>query len=259
MEHGTNRREFLKLTGAAAVGIGCGVPILAALAKEGGKAGPGAEAKGPRWVMVVDTRKCRHADGCRECIDACHRAHNVPDIGTEKEEVKWIWKESFEKAFPSQEGEYLMEELRGMPTPLLCNHCENPPCVRVCPTQSTWKREDGVVMMDMHRCIGCRYCIVACPYGSRSFNWRDPRPYLEEIDPGYPTRTKGVVEKCNFCADRMARGIMTPACVEKCPEGALVFGDIRDPESEVRKILREKYTLRRKVSLGTDPHVFYVL
>jgi molybdopterin-containing oxidoreductase family iron-sulfur binding subunit len=136
----------------------------------------------------------------------------------------------------------------------------------VCPTQATWKREDGIVMMDMHRCIGCRYCIVGCPYGSRSFNWRDPRPNLKRdengepvTNPDFPTRTKGVVEKCNFCADRMAKGEKTPSCVAQCPHGALVFGDVNDPNSEVRKILREQYTLRRKVSLGTKPHVFYIL
>ena len=100
--------------------------------------------------------------------------------------------------------------------------------MRVCPTQATWKREDGIVMMDWHRCIGCRYCMAACPYGSRSFNWLDPRPYIHNPNPEFPTRTKGVVEKCNFCAERLGTG-RPPACVEACPEKALVFGDLADP------------------------------
>jgi molybdopterin-containing oxidoreductase family iron-sulfur binding subunit len=142
----------------------------------------------------------------------------------------------------------------------MCNHCERPSCVRVCPTQATWKRKDGIVMMDQHRCIGCRYCMAACPYGSRSFNFVDPRPTLQKsgINPGYPTRTRGVVEKCSFCAERLARGKL-PACVEACPVKALVFGDLNDPESEVARLLEEKYTIRRKPGLGTNPHVFYLV
>jgi molybdopterin-containing oxidoreductase family iron-sulfur binding subunit len=254
----SSRRTFLATTGAAALGVGVGVPILAALARENAGAKSGEEA-GPRWAMVVDRSRCP-AD-CRDCIDACHAEHNVPDIGTEKEEVKWVWKEEFRHAFPNLEHEYLPEGLEEKPTLVFCNHCDNPPCVRVCPTQSTWKREDGVVMMDMHRCIGCRYCIVGCPYGSRSFNWRDPRPYIENVRPEYPTRTRGVVEKCNFCAERLAKG-QIPRCVEACREAghdALCFGDIRDPDSEVRKLLRKHESVRRKSSLGTLPHVFYIV
>jgi molybdopterin-containing oxidoreductase family iron-sulfur binding subunit len=119
-------------------------------------------------------------------------------------------------------------------------------------------------MMDMHRCIGCRYCIVGCPYGSRSFNWSDPRKHLDldKVNTEFPTRSKGVVEKCNFCAERQRRangGKWTPTCVEVCPEGALLFGDLTAEESEVRKILETRYTIRRKPGLGTAPHVFYVV
>jgi len=247
------RRTFLTKTGATVIAIGVGGPLLASAVSTSD------EGDGPRWGMVVDTRKCVARADCRECVAACHLAHNVPDIPEPAHEVKWIWKEDFEHAFTEQEHEYVPAFLRERQLPVLCNHCENPPCVRVCPTTATWKRDDGVVMMDMHRCIGCRYCTVACPYGSRSFNWKDPRPYIEKLDPVFPTRTKGVVEKCNFCAERLARG-ERPACVEKCREGALTFGDIRKESSPVRKALNDAgFTIRRKAGLGTGPHVFYIV
>jgi molybdopterin-containing oxidoreductase family iron-sulfur binding subunit len=143
---------------------------------------------------------------------------------------------------------------------VLCNHCQNPACVRVCPTKATYKRpEDGIVMMDMHRCIGCRFCMAACPYGSRSFNYGDPRRYLKTIpNPAYPTRTRGVVEKCTFCAERLAVG-QPPACVEAAKDGALIFGDLADPNSAVRQILNSKFTIRRQPGLGTGPSVYYIV
>jgi len=113
-------------------------------------------------------------------------------------------------------------------------------------------------MMDYHRCIGCRYCIAACPYGARSFNWKDPRPYIKEIDKGFPTRTQGVVEKCNFCEERIAKNLL-PACVEACKEGGLIFGDVNKEDSEVRKILSTRLSIRRKPHLGTEPKVYYIL
>ena len=113
-------------------------------------------------------------------------------------------------------------------------------------------------MMDWHRCIGCRYCMAACPYGSRSFNWFDPRPYISELNPDYPTRTKGVVEKCTFCEERLAKG-QAPLCVEACPEKALVFGNLADPKSEVRRLLDARFSIRRKPELGTHPEVFYLV
>ncbi len=142
--------------------------------------------------MVIDLKKCLAKEDCKLCIDACHKTHNVPDFGNKKDEIKWIWKEEYEHAFPDKENYYLKEELKHSKVPLLCNHCDNPPCTKVCPTKATWKREnDGIVMMDWHRCIGCRYCMAACPYGSRSFNWRDPRTHIKEISDDFPTRTKG--------------------------------------------------------------------
>jgi molybdopterin-containing oxidoreductase family iron-sulfur binding subunit len=209
--------------------------------------------------MVVDTRKCLREKGCTDCITTCHSVHNVPDFGNPKDEVKWVWKEEFEHGFPEQHNEFMSDDLKHKDVLLLCNHCDNPPCVRVCPTQATWKREaDGIVMMDMHRCIGCRYCMAACPYGSRSFNWRDPRTHIARIDEGFPTRMRGVVEKCNFCAERLVRGKI-PACVEACEARALAFGDLEDPDSEVRDLLSRHFNIRRKPGLGTQPEVYYLV
>jgi molybdopterin-containing oxidoreductase family iron-sulfur binding subunit len=207
--------------------------------------------------MVIDIKKCLEEENCTKCMEACHAAHNVPQFDNPKDEIKWIWKEQFEQAFPSQEHHHITDDLKGQPTIVLCNHCDNPPCVRVCPTKSTWKRDDGIVMMDMHRCIGCRYCVAACPYGSRSFNWRDPRPAIAEQNRNFPTRTRGVVEKCNFCAERLAKNLM-PACVEACDKKALTFGNLEDPDSEVRELLHNHFTIRRKPSLGTNPEIYYI-
>jgi molybdopterin-containing oxidoreductase family iron-sulfur binding subunit len=245
------RRTFLQVAG------------LSAAAVAGGSAGPAAQGEGSplvgaRWAMVIDTQKCLKAEGCDKCARACHLVHNVPDFPSRAHEVKWIWKEPFEKAFPNEENHYLAEKFKEMEVLVFCNHCEKPPCVRVCPTKATWKREDGVVMMDWHRCIGCRYCVAACPYGSRSFNWLDPRPHVKKLDPAFPTRCKGVVEKCTFCEERLAEGQM-PACVEACPEKAMLFGDLADPNSEVRAVLKERFTVRRKPELGTEPEIYYVI
>jgi molybdopterin-containing oxidoreductase family iron-sulfur binding subunit len=114
-------------------------------------------------------------------------------------------------------------------------------------------------MMDFHRCIGCRYCMAGCPFGARSFNFRDPRPYIKtELNPTFPTRDRGVVEKCNFCEERLGAGKM-PACVEACKCKALSFGDLEDPGSEVRKALGSQYSIRRKPELGTEPGVYYII
>ena len=286
-----NRREFLKLAG------------LAGLTGLGGKAAfdlllPGqAEAslknlpltEGRKWGMVIDMTRMN--DKIMEaCIKACHTIHNVPqwvdkdDPEWEKKpearwEIKWIWEETYEHSFPEQENEYAPAKYHHHNFLLLCNHCTNPPCCRACPTKATFKRKlDGIVMMDYHRCIGCRFCMAACPYGARSFNWADPRTVmnsknLEEYekfrklnpdfptDKDFPTRTKGVVEKCNFCAERLAKG-QYPACVEAASEieaNAMIFGDLDDPKSEIRKALNEHYTIRRKPELGTGPNLYYII
>ncbi len=263
-----SRRSFLKVAGIAAIGLSAS-PVMG-LAKESSepvKAKNEESLHATRWGMVIDTRKFEdNAELAETITHACHAAHNVPDFTLEvegqrkvnpKQEIKWIWEEHFEYAFPDKEDEFLAEKFHNMPFLVTCNHCKDAPCTQACPTQATFKREDGIVLMDYHRCIGCRFCMAACPYGSRSFNFRDPRPFIQETDPHFPTRTKGVVEKCNFCAERLAKGEL-PHCVE-ASEGAIVFGDLNDPESEVRELLNENYTIRRKQSLGTGPSVYYIV
>lgn len=242
------RRCFLRMAGSAAAAAATGAAL--------GCASPAAATR--RWAMAIDVRKCLELDGCRACINACHQAHNVPAIPDRAHEVKWIWKEPFERTFAIEDPDTVTAALRGREVLVFCNHCDNPPCVRVCPTQATWKRDDGVVAIDEHRCIGCRYCVAACPYGSRSFNWVDPRPFLVRTTSEYPTRTRGVVEKCNLCEERLAKG-QPPACVRACPGGAMLFGDLRDPDSEIRKTLAARYSIRRKPELGTRPQVYYVI
>ncbi len=265
-----SRRKFLKTAGYSVIGIGAG-SMLITLAPKITRASqeksrpqyidqPEAK-KATRWGMVIDTRKIDSAIN-RKIQDACHTVHNVPDhvgkFDKKAHEIKWIWATPYSHAFPGRENQFLTDKLAHKEIPVLCNHCNNPPCVQACPTKATFKRQsDGIVLMDFHRCIGCRFCVAACPYGSRSFNFRDPRPAIKEENPDFPTRMKGVVEKCNFCAERLAVGKM-PACVE-ASEGALIFGDLNDPDSEIRKLLADEYAIRRKVSLGTYPSVFYIV
>lgn len=257
---GLNRRDFLKIAGVSSLfGLG-GKMAWEAI-------GPGAlEAStkpvpltaAKHWAMVIDTRKFKSEADMQKCIDACNQTHNVPRIPSAKEEIKWIWLEKYGHVFPDDEHQYVSEAVEHKRFLTFCNHCTNPPCVRVCPTQATFKRADGIVMMDFHRCIGCRFCMAGCPYGSRSFNWGDPRRYLKEpTNMEFPTRSKGVVEKCNFCEERLAKGLH-PACVE-VSNGALIFGDLANPNSEVRKMLKENYSIRRKPGLGTSPNLFYLV
>jgi Fe-S-cluster-containing dehydrogenase component len=260
-----SRRDFLKMAGYTALCLGGGFPLLRGLASAQEHTDAAGATGLKQWAMVVDTRKCLEEKVRRACIEACNREHNIPVIPDPKEEVKWIWTEKYENAFPDAVHRHTVPSLRHRPVLVLCNHCTNPPCVKVCPTQATWKREeDGIVMMDMHRCIGCRYCMAACPYGSRSFNWRDPRPYIEDKSAStYPTRTMGVVEKCDFCVERLRAGL-EPACVVAAnsipgKEGALTFGNLSDPESDVSILLERNHTLVREESLGTGPNVYYII
>jgi len=265
---GINRREFLKIAGLSGL-LGLGGNAAFKLLAPGEVEASLNEVPlthGKKWAMVVDMAKMDETLMDR-CIRACHRTHNVPNIGNPKEEIKWIWKETYEHTFPGQENPYIGENYEGRNFLLFCNHCTNPPCCRVCPTKSTWKRDDGIVMMDMHRCIGCRFCMAACPFGARSFNWGDPRKAPKDLNPdfptnpAYPTRKKGVVEKCDFCAERVDQG-MVPDCVEEAgriKEGALVFGDLEDKGAEVRELLHGHYSIRRKPELGTEPNIYYLI
>jgi molybdopterin-containing oxidoreductase family iron-sulfur binding subunit len=258
-----SRRRFLKLAGISTLGLTTR-PVLNAFAVDHGESAEvevkkGKDAlKAKQWAMVIDMHKLESAEDLEAVIEACHSAHNVPELNNERHEVKWIWEEHYHHAFPGKAQQFMDEKTEHSPFLVLCNHCENPPCCRACPTKATFKREsDGIVLMDFHRCIGCRFCMAACPYGSRSFNFRDPRPFIREQNKEFPTRMKGVVEKCNFCAERLAVGKM-PACVE-ASNGAIVVGDLYDPHSEVRELLRTHYTIRRKQNLGTEPSVYYIV
>ncbi|HET7318799.1 MAG TPA: 4Fe-4S dicluster domain-containing protein [Nitrospirota bacterium] len=269
-----DRRKFLKIAGISSIlGFGASVASATHTIWQKGLEPPQIEPSkeglvGKRWAMVVDMSKFKTEEDIKKVTDACHHTHNVPDFrnpdGTvdKKFEIKWIWTEPYEHTFPAAENQYMSEHVKEMPFLVLCNHCENPPCVRVCPTKATFKLTNGITMQDMHRCIGCRFCMAACPYGSRSFNWIDPRaakalkPEFENKE--YPCRTKGVVEKCTFCSERLQAGKI-PACVEAAPKGAMFFGDIEDPNSEVRKIVTSQLTVRRKPELGTGPAVYYLI
>ena len=257
----TNRRDFLKIAGVSALALMTPSLILPALARDnvrlpGRDFTPAKSLTAQRWAMAIDPSKCN--EGCTDCITACHAVHNVPDFGNPKDEVKWIWTEPFACVFPAEDHPCQGQAIQKLKIPVLCNQCANPACVRVCPTQATFKRPDGIVMMDYHRCIGCRLCMAACPYGARSMNFRDPRPYIAKINPDFPTRTKGVVEKCNFCEERLAKG-MPPVCVSACKQKAIVFGDMEDPRSEIRLLLEKHFNLRRRAHLGTAPQIYYIL
>ncbi len=276
------RRKFLKIAGATAL-AGISAPVVvkltsspafassghgeaegqAAIPAEGHQAeGQGAEQapQGIRLGMLIDMRKLYgRPDLLAKAKAACHKVHNVPDIGNTKSEIKWIWPAPFENVFPEHSSYHESKITKENEFLALCNHCDQPPCVRVCPTKATFRGENGIVVMDFHRCIGCRFCMMGCPYGARSFNWMDPRPYIKEYNPDFPTRMRGVVEKCNFCGERLALG-EEPACLEAVKEvGAIVFGNLNDPNSEIRQILDQEHTIQRKPSLGTKPSVFYIV
>ena len=203
--------------------------------------------------------------GCRRCVYACVRENNQsrdPQIHwitvlRFKKGEKWIDLEESEKYYypgaVPEDGYFYM--------PVQCQQCENPPCVRVCPTQATWKAPDGIVVIDYNWCIGCRYCMAACPYGARRFNLAEPRIRKEELNPethylGNRPRYKGVVEKCIFCVQRTRAG-RYPACVEICPVGARKFGNLLDPKSEIRYCIENKRVFRLKEDLNTYPKFYY--
>ena len=261
----SSRRRVLQLLGLSSLAL-TAKPVFNAFAKEAEHEQdpepvikPNKKAlTAKQWAMVIDSRKFKSTADVEPLVEACDTIHNVPHLQNKRHEIKWIWETHYHNAFPGKAGRFLSEEVEHNPFIVLCNHCENPPCVRACPTKATFKREsDGIVLMDFHRCIGCRFCMAACPFGARSFNYRDPRPFIKKTNKKFPTRMKGVVEKCNFCAERLAEGQL-PACVE-VSKSKLAFGDLYDPQSEVRELIRTHYTIRRKQVLGTEPSVYYIV
>lgn len=275
------RRKFLKIAGASAL-AGIGAPAIIKLTSSNavasssggheaaaGHAAPAAGAhgaveeapQGVRLGMVIDMRKmAEQPHQLDNAIAACIDAHNIPEFPDTKNEIKWIWKAPFENVFLDHSSYHSSNRVANTPFPALCNHCDDPPCVRACPTKATFRlAKNGIVAMDYHRCIGCRFCMAACPYGARSFNWQDPRPYIKKYNADFPSRMMGVVEKCTFCGERLALG-QEPACVEACKgTGAITFGDLNDPNSEVRQVLDNEFTIQRKTNLGTKPSVFYIV
>ena len=231
----------------------------------------------PQWGMVIDLDKCV---GCQACSLACKSENNVPHGSPEEQERRLD--ANWHKVIAVSRGEFPTASIEMIPMP--CMHCEHPSCVPVCPAKATYKREDGIVMQNFRRCIGCKYCIVACPYGARSFNYKEQeeqeylRPDLpadlgletkDYIGPWpYPHRTHGVVEKCTFCFHRIDQGLkegktigvdVVPACVEACPTFARVFGDLEDPDSEVSRLLSSRDSLKLRENMGTEPKVLYLL
>lgn len=186
---------------------------------------------GKRYAMVVDLRKCV---GCQACTVACSIENQAP-IGQFRTTVK-----QYEVTL--NDGSTAVQEVKSFMLPRLCNHCDNPPCVAVCPVQATYQREDGIVMVDNSRCVACAYCVQACPYDARFIN--------EE------TLT---ADKCTLCAHRLEERLL-PACVETCVGGARTIGDMNDPTSEVSRLLREHQSDINvlKPDEGTRPHVFYI-
>jgi Fe-S-cluster-containing dehydrogenase component len=249
-----NRRDFIKLI-IAGLGTLGGIQFLQSLQADRYKVAA-AEAVGEsthRWAMVIDQTKCT---GCGYCTNACH-AHNdtPPEIS---------WNRVINAGQTNGKDVYV---------PRPCMQCQHAPCVEVCPVGASYYRADGIVMMDYEKCIGCRYCEVACPYGARAFNWQE----FTGDNPAVPTwgepevarRPKGVVEKCSFCYNRIDRGLAagltpgvdaeaTPACVVACPVGARKFGDLNDPDSEVSMLLKKYPSYRLREDMGTGPRVYYL-
>lgn len=246
------RREFMMMAAA-----GTAVTAIALNTKTVRKVASSTPPVGGdsthQWAMVIDLNKCT---GCGNCQLAC-QAHNDTAPG-----MSWV-------------RMIAAGEVDGEPVhvPVPCMHCQEAPCVGVCPVKATYKRADGIVMMDYDRCIGCRYCQLACSYGARSFNWQEFTGENTAVpqwgEPEIERRPRGVVEKCTFCVHRIDRGLAeglmpgvdpqaTPACVSSCPVGARVFGDLNDPDSAVSKMLKNHQAVQLRRDLGTEPRVYYL-
>ena len=214
--------------------------------------------EGVKNVFCLSLSACT---GTRKCVTACAEENNIPPeigsyikvlempIGTLNPENGDLF---YEGKVPKEDKFYL---------PVQCNQCDNPPCVKVCPVEATWKEVDGIVVIDYDWCVGCRYCQTACPYEARHFNFMEPNLEPENINPDQSylsnrIRSKGVMEKCTFCLHKTRIGEY-PACLEACPTGARKFGNILDPESEVSQIFKHKKVFVLKEELNTIPQFFY--
>ena len=247
------RRDFLKQLGAATGLAVCGKAAVAAAAP------PQADADA--YGVLVDTTRCV---GCRRCVYACVKENNQ----SREPQIHWISVLQMQK----EKGVDLVEadmyyNPKTVPAeghfymPVSCQQCRRPQCVTVCPVGATWQEPDGIVVVDYNWCIGCRYCMAACPYGARHFNWAEPKIPENEINHethylGNRPRYKGVVEKCTFCIQRVRKGLY-PACVEICPVGARKFGNLLDPQSEMRYILENKRVFIFKEEINTQPKFYY--
>jgi tetrathionate reductase subunit B len=235
-----SRRSFLSKTSAAIAGIAIAPGMLffdLSHARPNGEPASGLV----RWGMLIDTTQCE--EGCNECVTACSKENGWP-APKSPTDVQWIRKVDLKQVSTG----------RKVSLPMMCQHCENPPCVDVCPTAASMKRADGIVLVDKHRCIGCRYCMMACPYKARSF----VHEAVIDHDSDMP-RGKGTVESCTLCVHRLDRGEQ-PACAEACAKAghrAILFGDLNDPNSEIYRRIRSVTTTQLRADLGLNPGISF--
>ena len=238
-----DRREFLGLGAAAAAGVAL-VPLVPGLRLVDLVQARSPEAAASllnRWGLLIEVGKCA---GCDACVTACHAENGVTGHARPRTDAQWIRKVNLRDKRTGH----------GQTLPLMCQHCEHPPCVDVCPTGASFKRADGIVLVDKHTCIGCRYCVIACPYGARSFIHEDVTGQKPEVPRG-----KGTVESCTLCVHRIDRG-ETPACVEACARDggkAMLFGDLNDRASEIHKRLRSGPSGQIRADLALNTGVRY--
>ncbi len=234
----SGRRQFLGLAAAGAGGVllAPGIHLI-----EVARAATPAVSSTVRWGLLIDTTKC--ASGCSDCVSACNTENGL-DPRPSPTSAQWIRKVEIRE----------IKTGRSASLPVMCQHCAEPPCVDVCPTGASFKRADGIVLVDRHSCIGCRYCVMACPYKARSFV-HEP---VSDQKPDVP-RGKGCVEGCTLCVHRIDKG-GTPACVDACAKAghhAMLFGDLNDPKSEISQRISKEATSRIRADLGVDPAIRY--
>lgn len=233
-----SRRQFIGY-GAAMAGLAI-APGVTLFDLAHGRAPEEAASSKIRWGMLIDSGKC--ATGCDDCVSACGKENGFS--GSRETDSQWIRKVEIKDLRNGQSHSL----------PMMCQHCEHPPCVDVCPTGASFKRADGIVLVDRHICIGCRYCMMACPYKARSFVHEE----LHDQNPDVP-RGKGCVESCTLCVHRVDRGGQ-PACAEACSDAghnAILFGDLNDPNSEISKRVATLATTQVRADLGLNVGVRY--